>query len=51
MASTTKQKDEYTIFKYIIIGEMGVGKSALLAQFTEQRCMCVFAATYSDSNM
>ncbi len=34
----SNDKDEYTIFKYIIIGEMGVGKSALLAQFTEQKC-------------
>lgn len=26
------------IFKYIIIGDMGVGKSCLLHQFTENRC-------------
>lgn len=27
------------IFKYIIIGDMGVGKSCLLHQFTEKKCM------------
>lgn len=27
------------IFKYIIVGDMGVGKSCLLHQFTEQKCM------------
>jgi len=26
------------IFKYIIVGDMGVGKSCLLHQFTEQKC-------------
>lgn len=26
------------IFKYIIIGDMGVGKSCLLHQFTGQKC-------------
>lgn len=26
------------IFKYIIIGDMGVGKSCLLQQFTEKKC-------------
>jgi len=26
------------IFKYIIIGDMGVGKSCLLHQFTEKKC-------------
>jgi len=28
------------IFKYIIIGDMGVGKSCLLHQFTEKKCKC-----------
>ena len=28
----------YTIFKYIITGDMGVGKSCLLSQFTENKC-------------
>lgn len=27
------------IFKYIIIGDMGVGKSCLLHQFTEKKCI------------
>lgn len=26
------------IFKYIIVGEMGVGKSCLMHQFTEKKC-------------
>lgn len=26
------------IFKYIIIGDMGVGKSCILHQFTEKKC-------------
>ena len=26
------------IFKYIIIGDMGVGKSCILHQFVEQKC-------------
>jgi len=26
------------IFKYIIIGDMGAGKSCLLHQFTEKKC-------------
>lgn len=30
------------IFKYIIIGDMGVGKSCLLHQFTEKKCECLF---------
>lgn len=30
------------IFKYIIIGDMGVGKSCLLHQFTEKKCMFLF---------
>lgn len=30
------------IFKYIIIGDMGVGKSCLLHQFTEKKCKCIF---------
>ena len=27
------------MFKYIIIGDMGVGKSCLLHQFTEHKCL------------
>lgn len=30
------------IFKYIIIGDMGVGKSCLLHQFTEKKCNLLF---------
>ena len=30
------------IFKYIIIGDMGVGKSCLLHQFTEGKCKIKF---------
>ena len=30
------------IFKYIIIGDMGVGKSCLLHQFTEKKCECLY---------
>lgn len=30
------------IFKYIIIGDMGVGKSCLLHQFTEKKCKFIF---------
>lgn len=30
------------IFKYIIIGDMGVGKSCLLHQFTEKKCGLLF---------
>ena len=30
------------IFKYIIIGDMGVGKSCLLHQFTEKKCKFTF---------
>jgi len=30
------------IFKYIIIGDMGVGKSCLLHQFTEKKCKLHF---------
>ena len=30
------------IFKYIIIGDMGVGKSCLLHQFTEKKCKVFF---------
>lgn len=29
----------YLLFQYIIIGDMGVGKSCLLHQFTEKKCM------------
>ena len=32
------------IFKYIIIGDMGVGKSCLLHQFTEKKCKLFFWA-------
>jgi Ras-related protein Rab-14 len=34
------------IFKYIIIGDMGVGKSCLLHQFTEKKCMLKLACIY-----
>lgn len=36
------------IFKYIIIGDMGVGKSCLLHQFTEKKCKycCLFVWYY-----
>lgn len=30
------------IFKFIIIGDMGVGKSCLLHQFTEKKCKFIF---------
>ncbi len=30
------------IFKYIIIGDMGVGKSCLLHQFTEKKVSNIF---------
>lgn len=36
--STKKDTFDY-VFKYIIIGDMGVGKSCLLAQFTEHKCI------------
>lgn len=40
MASTTAPIYNYSyIFKYIIIGDMGVGKSCLLHQFTEKKFM------------
>lgn len=29
------------IFKYIIIGDMGVGKSCILHQFTEKKCKSI----------
>lgn len=32
-----RMSHEY-IFKYIIIGDMGVGKSCLLHQFTDKKC-------------
>ena len=35
------------IFKYIIIGDMGVGKSCLLHQFTEKKCKTVITGTFS----
>ncbi|RWS26800.1 hypothetical protein B4U80_09964 [Leptotrombidium deliense] len=35
------------IFKYIIIGDMGVGKSCLLHQFTEKKC--TYILTFSQS--
>uniref|UniRef100_A0A0M3HWC9 Ras-related protein Rab-14 n=1 Tax=Ascaris lumbricoides TaxID=6252 RepID=A0A0M3HWC9_ASCLU len=37
MSSTGPYNYSY-IFKYIIIGDMGVGKSCLLHQFTEKKC-------------
>lgn len=36
------------IFKYIIIGDMGVGKSCLLHQFTEEKC---FLFSYNLPNL
>lgn len=37
--STTSGPYNYSyIFKYIIIGDMGVGKSCLLHQFTDKKC-------------
>eukprot|EP00064_Thunnus_orientalis_P021807 superscaffoldBa00006871_g21975 len=33
------------IFKYIIIGDMGVGKSCLLHQFTEKKCLLFLEAS------
>ena len=39
MANNSSGPYNYTyIFKYIIIGDMGVGKSCLLHQFTEKKC-------------
>ncbi len=37
MTSPTPYNYNY-IFKYIMIGDMGVGKSCLLHQFTEKNC-------------
>jgi hypothetical protein len=34
------------IFKYIIIGDMGVGKSCLLHQFTEKKVCLEFIKIY-----
>lgn len=34
------------IFKYIIIGDMGVGKSCLLHQFTEKKCKFDFSLNF-----
>lgn len=34
------------IFKYIIIGDMGVGKSCLLHQFTEKKCKYIHILQY-----
>jgi Ras-related protein Rab-14 len=38
MANATGPYNYTYIFKYIIIGDMGVGKSCLLHQFTEKKC-------------
>ena len=38
------------IFKYIIIGDMGVGKSCLLHQFTEKKCKSHFLRFWHFSN-
>ncbi len=39
------------IFKYIIIGDMGVGKSCLLHQFTEKKCkFCLKISSNNDLN-
>ncbi len=43
MANNSAGPYNYTyIFKYIIIGDMGVGKSCLLHQFTEKKCKINF---------
>ena len=39
MATTSGPYNYSYIFKYIIIGDMGVGKSCLLHQFTDKKCM------------
>lgn len=39
MTSATAPYSYGYIFKYIIIGDMGVGKSCLLHQFTEKKFM------------
>nr|CAD7266891.1 unnamed protein product [Timema shepardi] len=39
------------IFKYIIIGDMGVGKSCLLHQFTEKKCLPCLCATRPESRL
>ena len=38
------------IFKYIIIGDMGVGKSCLLHQFTEKKCKILFCDFFFPRN-
>ncbi len=38
MTSSSAPYNYSYIFKYIIIGDMGVGKSCLLHQFTEKKC-------------
>ena len=35
------------IFKYIIIGDMGVGKSCLLHQFTEKKCKTIIICLFN----
>lgn len=43
MSSSSSSTYNYNyIFKYIIIGDMGVGKSCLLHQFTEKKCSFLF---------
>ena len=42
MANATGPYNYTYIFKYIIIGDMGVGKSCLLHQFTEKKCKSCF---------
>ena len=41
MSSSSTPYNYSYIFKYIIIGDMGVGKSCLLHQFTEKKCKCL----------
>lgn len=40
MSTSTSHNYNY-IFKFIIIGDMGVGKSCLLHQFTEKKCKLI----------
>lgn len=39
------------IFKYIIIGDMGVGKSCLLHQFTEKKCKLLLSSGGDEANL
>jgi small GTP-binding protein len=37
VVTTGASQSSYWVFKYIVIGDIGVGKSALLTQFTDNR--------------